>query len=375
MLNQMGWLLSGRFVALVLKEVRQILRNRQLIVLLLVPPTLQLIVFGLALSPDVNQISLGVLDQSRTPASREFVAALVTNNLFTVQAAPPDQATLTQAVRTGQVSVGLVIPVEFAGQLAQNQPAAVQVFIDAIDANTAGIAQSYIMQIARQFGPRWQGERPVQLLEPQIVFLYNPGLIASWFFVPGVMGIVLTLTGSLVTAVTSIREKDTGTLEQLLMTPAAGWEIVLAKVVPIFTLLVGDFLLASVIARFVFGLPFRGNYFLLLGLSGLYIFVCIGLGLLLATLCRTQQQVILASFFFNVPIIQLSGAIAPTESMPAFFRLLSNLDPLRHYVAIARSLLLKGVGLEAILPHAVALVAFAVALLTVSVVRFRAQLN
>ena len=186
---------------------------------------------------------------------------------------------------------------------------------------------------------------PPAPVQPQVRFLYNPGLISSWFFVPGVIGIVLTLTGSLVSSVTLIREKDVGTLEQLLMTPAAEWEILLAKIVPLFILLMGDVLLASGISRLVFNLPFRGNFALFLLLSGLYLFVCIGLGLLLATLSRTQQQVILTSFFFNVPIIQLSGAIAPIESMPSVFRFLSFFDPLRHYVAINRSLILKGVGL------------------------------
>lgn len=375
MFHQLRWFLSSRFPALVLKEIRQILRNRQLIVLLLIPPTLQLLVFGLALSPDVNQIGLGVLDQARTNTSRELVAQLVANDLFKVQATPNNPRELAQLVRTGQVSVGLVIPAELSRQIAEGQPADIQVFADAIDANTAGIAQGYIEQIARHFSQQLRGDRAPLPIETQILFLYNPGLIASWFFVPGVMGIVLTLTGSLVSAVASIREKDTGTLEQLLMTPAAGWEILLAKIVPLFVLLMGDVLLASAIARLMFGLPFRGNYALFLALSALYVFVCIGIGLLLATLARTQQQVILTSFFVNIPMIQLSGAIAPTESMPAFFQVLSNLDPLRHYVAIARSLILKGVGLASIWQHALALALFAALLLAISVNRFRSQLN
>ncbi len=179
----------------------------------------------------------------------------------------------------------------------------------------------------------------------------------------------------LVSSVTLIREKDVGTLEQLLMTPAAEWEILLAKIVPLFILLMGDVLLASGISRLVFNLPFRGNFGLFLLLSGLYMFVCIGLGILLATLSRTQQQAILTSFFFNVPIIQLSGAIAPIESIPSVFRFLSFFDPLRHYVVINRNLLLKGVGWGEIWQDAIALVIFAIILLTISIKRFRSQLN
>jgi ABC-2 type transport system permease protein len=209
----------------------------------------------------------------------------------------------------------------------------------------------------------------------QTTFLYNPGLLSSWFFVPGVLGLVLTLISSLVSSVTVVREKDTGTLEQLLMTPAEAWEILLAKIVPLFVLLMGDVFLALSVGRLVFGVPFRGNFPLFLGLSALYLFVGIGIGIMLATVCRTQQQVVLTSFFVNLPLIQLSGAIAPIESMPTVFKYLSLLNPLRHYVAIVRGILLKGVGLGVLWPNAIALFFFAVVLLSVSINRFRTQLS
>ncbi|MBD0334768.1 MAG: ABC transporter permease [Cyanobacteria bacterium Co-bin13] len=367
-------LLPARLWPLILKEVRQILKNRQIIFLLLFPPTVQLLVFGLALNPAVSHLSLGVVDYSNSAPSRELVATLTANDVFEVQSFSPSTAALGQQVRTGQISTGLVIPPDFAQQVAADQSADVQVLIDGVDANTAGIASGYMRQILNQYG---QGLRQVQTLPVEVAvrFLYNPGLSSSWFFVPGVIGVVLTLTGSLVSSTTVVREKDVGTLEQLLMTPAAGWEILMAKIVPLFVLLMGDVLLASAIARLIFHLPFRGNYFLFLGVSAIYVFVCIGIGILLATLARNQQQVVLTSFFFNVPLIQLSGAIAPIESMPAFFRALSFFDPLRHYVTLARSLILKGVGLGVLLPEVAALIVFAVLLLGVSISRFRAQLN
>lgn len=379
-------LVESRFWALMLKEIRQIFSSKQLIFLLIFPPTIQLLIFGSALSPDVKGLSLGLLDYANSRESRELVSALTENRIFQVKSAPNNQAALNQQVRTGKIDVGLVIPPEFNRNLSSNQTAEVQVIVDGVDANTAGIAQGYINQIVRQYSQKLRCQKincPPAPVQTQVRFLYNPGLISSWFFVPGVIGIVLTLTGSLVSSVTLIREKDVGTLEQLLMTPAAEWEILLAKIVPLFILLMGDVLLASGISRLVFNLPFRGNFGLFLLLSGLYVFVCIGLGLLLATLSRTQQQVILTSFFFNVPIIQLSGAIAPIESMPSVFRWLSFFDPLRHYVAINRTLILKGVDLEGnwlaeITPVATegfALLIFAVVLLTISIKRFRSQLN
>ncbi|MDB9312923.1 ABC transporter permease [Spirulina sp. CS-785/01] len=366
---------NSRFWSLVIKETRQILKNKQLVILLIIPPTIQLLALGFALSPDVNQLSLGVTDYAQTYQSRELVAALTENDLFTVQTTTLNEKYLVQQVRTGNVSTGLIIPPDFNTNLTAGKTAQIQVFIDAVDANTAGIANGYLQQILAQYNRTLNNRVMSPPIEPQVRFLYNPGLISSWFFVPGVMGLVLTLTGTLISSVTVIREKDVGTLEQLLMTPAAGWEILLAKIVPLFVLLMGDVLLAASLGRVVFALPFRGNFWLYWGLSGIYVVVCIGLGILLATISRTQQQVVLTSFFFNVPLIQLSGAIAPIESMPTVFRTLSWFNPLRHYVTILRNLILKGVGIEVVYPNVLFLLVFATLLLSLSINRFRDQLE
>jgi len=363
-----------RLWSLILKEIRQILKNKQIIFLLLFPPTVQLLIFGLALNPDVKHLSLGVTDYSNSPGSREFLTTLVANDRFDLRSATANIQDLEQQVRTGKISTGLVIPPDFADRLSTHKTVDVQVFIDGVDANTAGIAGGYIQQSINAYGQSLQRGAALPV-EVAVRFLYNPALLSSWFFVPGVIGVVVTLTGSLVSSTTVIREKDTGTLEQLLMTPAQGWEILAAKIAPLFVLLMGDVLLASAIGRVIFGLPFRGNYFLFLGLSSIYIFVCISLGILLATLSRNQQQVVLTSFFFNVPLIQLSGAIAPIESMPPFFQFLSFLDPLRHYVTILRSLILKGTGLQVLLPEASILFMFAVVLMGISIYCFRKQLS
>ncbi|TVQ18621.1 MAG: ABC transporter permease [Leptolyngbya sp. DLM2.Bin15] len=373
-MNYLRHILSDRLWSLIIKEVQQILHNKQIIFLLLFPPTVQLLIFGLALNPAVTHLSLGVVDYSRSADSRALVSALVENQVFQVQTYESRQGDLENQVRTGQVTAGLVIPPDFSQSLARHQPAHVQVLIDGVDANTAGIAQGYMKQIIQRHTQTLNAGQRLPV-ETEVIFLYNPGLLSSWFFVPGVIGVVLTLTGSLVSSTTVIREKDVGTLEQLLMTPAAGWEILAAKIAPLFVLLMGDVLLASAIGRVIFGLPFRGNYGLFLLLSALYVLVCIGIGILLATLANNQQQVVLISFFFNVPLIQLSGAIAPIESMPPFFRALSFFDPLRHYVQIARSLILKDVGVEALWIHILALSVFAVLFLGVSINRFRTQLS
>ncbi|XGV96519.1 MAG: ABC transporter permease [Leptolyngbya sp. BL-A-14] len=368
-------LFDSRFMALVRKEINQILRDRQLLVLLIIPPTVQLLLYGFVLNPDVHYLKLGVVDYANVSASRELVSALTENHIFVVKSYPSTEAELSRQVETGKLTAGIVIPPEFRRDISQNKTAEIQVFIDGVDANTAGIANGYITQMLRQYNFTLAGITPNPLVKPEVIFLYNPGLTSSWFFVPGVMGFVLTLIGSLVSAVTVVREKDTGTLEQLLMTPAEAWEILLAKVVPLFVLLLGDVFLALSLGRIVFGLPFRGNLLLFIAMSGLYLFVGIGVGIMLATISKSQQQVVLTAFFINLPMVQTSGAIAPIETMPTFFKVVSLLNPLRHYIAIVRGILLKGVGLEALWMHALALAIIAIVLLTISVNKFRSQLS
>lgn len=368
-------LFANRFWSLVQKELRQILRNRQLLILLVIPPTIQLLIYGFALNPDVHHLALGLVDYAQTQDSRELVAAITANQVFDLEQILWDEQQLGQAVEAGKLAVGLVIPPDFSRQIIQGNPASIQVLIDGVDANTAGIASGYLGQIIQQFTRQHLGNAPLLPIATEVTFLYNPGLTSSWFFVPGVMGLVLTLIGSIVSAITVVREKDTGTLEQLLMTPASAWEILLAKIVPLFLLLMGDVFLALTIGRVIFGVPFRGSLLLFLGLSGLYLFVGIGVGIMLATLCQSQQQVVLTTFFINLPMVQLSGAIAPVETMPPFFQYLSLVNPLRHYIAIIRGILLKGVGLEALWVHVLALASFAVILLAISTNRFRNQLN
>ncbi|WP_026734247.1 ABC transporter permease [Fischerella sp. PCC 9605] len=367
-------LLESPFWALVRKEFRQILRNKQLIVLLIVPPTVQLLIYGTALNPDVHNLRLGVIDYANVEASRELVSAMTSNRVFILESVPTSEKELSRQVEEGKLDVGVIIPPEFPRRLAQKS-AEIQVFIDGVDANTAGIASGYMNQIIQQYNRGLAQVQTSSFVSPQVVFLYNPGLTSSWFFVPGVMGLVLTLIGTLVSAVTVVKEKDTGTLEQLLMTPAADWEILLSKIVPLVLLMMGDVLLALTLGLVVFNLPFRGNFLLFFGLSSMYLFVGISLGMMLATITRSQQQVVLTSFFINMPLVQTSGAIAPIEAMPPFFQVLSLLNPLRHYITIVRGILLKGVGIDVLWMNVLALVGFAVVLMTISVKRFRSQLS
>ena len=369
------------------KETRQILRDKQQLFLLMFPPIVQICLYGFALSPDVQDLRLAVDDECKTYKSRELVSALVENRVFKIAQVPNEKSTssllpdhdyqsLMTAIARGNVDAGLVIPPDFDRLISQGHQGVVQLIIDAVDANTAGITQGYATQMIQAYGRVLGKEKDfVRPVSSQVTYAYNPGLISSWFFVPGVLGLVLTLTGSLVSSVTLVKEKDSGTLEQLLMTPAESWEILVAKIIPLLIMLNGTVLLALTVGRTMFNVPFRGSFFTYMFVSMIYVFVVISIGIILATISKNQRQAILTSFFINLPLIQLSGALSPIESMPDFFRYLTYLNPLRYYIQCIRNILLKGVGLDVMWRDVLVLALVAMILLFTSAARFRKQLS
>ena len=368
-------LLGSRLVSLMIKETRQILRDKQQLFLLAFPPIVQICLYGFALSPDVQDLRLAIDDECNTYKSRELGSALIENRVFKIAKSPGSRADLMKAIEQGHVDAGLIIPPDFDRRISQGKQGTVQLIVDAVDANTAGITQGYATQMVSQYAKLINKAPDVVPVSQQVTYAYNPGLISSWFFVPGVLGLVLTLTGTLVSSVTLVKEKDSGTLEQLLMTPADSWEILVAKIVPLLVMLNGTVLIALLVSTLIFNLPFRGNFIIYMLVSGIYIFVVISIGVILATISKNQRQAILTSFFFNLPLIQLSGALSPIESMPDFFRYLTYLNPLRYYIQCIRNILLKGVGIEVMWRDILILAAVAIVLLLSSAARFRRQLG
>ncbi|MDR3615809.1 MAG: ABC transporter permease [Candidatus Obscuribacterales bacterium] len=368
-------LTRGRLFSLVLKESRQILRDKQQLFLLTFPPIIQICLYGFALSPDVQDLRLGIIDECKSYKSRELASALIENRVFKVARSPNDRSALMMSIERGRLDAGLVVQSDFDRVISQGKTAKVQLIVDAVDANTAGITQGYARQMVEVYGRKLLKAPYMVPVISQVTYAYNPGLISSWFFVPGVLGVVLTLTGTLVSSVTLVKEKDSGTLEQLLMTPAAAWEILLAKLIPLFVLLNANVLVALAVGNIVFDLPFRGSFFTYMIVSAIYIFVVISMGMILATISKNQRQAILTSFFLNVPLIQLSGALSPIESMPDFFRWLTCLNPLRYYIQCIRNILLRGVGIEVMWSDILVLACIAILLLSFSTARFRKQLN
>jgi drug efflux transport system permease protein len=382
--------MNHRLIALIKKEFNQIRRDKRLAVSLIVPPTVQLLLFGFALNATVDHLKMGVVDLSHTPESRDLVANMTESGAFRLSNTYFSANQLGEAIARGDLDAGLVVPYEFARELQRGRQVSVQILLNAMNANTAAIAQGYsegVLQnwnqtTMRQIGVHARIQQisvnPVSregsvLLHP--AYLFNPGLVTSWFIVTGTLGVLLMLNGSLISSAAMIKEREAGTVEQLLMTPAGTGEIVIAKIAPIFALLCVMILFATTLIRVVFQVPFRGSFLLVLLGATLCVLSGIGIGTFIATFTKSAQQAQLMSFFVNPPLASLSGALTPVEAMPHWMQPLTVLNPIRHFGIITRSVLLKGSGIEAVWPNLLALAVFTVVLLSLSVMRFRKQLG
>jgi ABC-2 type transport system permease protein len=374
-------MLNRRLVSLLIKESIELLHNRQLVVFLTISPIISMVIFGYVLNSNVTHLRLSILDQNQVAISRKLVDAFTTSSVFLTERYTNSQQELTTQVERGQVDAGLMIPSHFSRDLLQTGQSDVAVVLDGINAYSSGLTKGYVTEMMTQFNLdllKQEQPLPAELNLPfrsQITFRYNPGTLDSWFFVPGVIGTIITLSAILAAAVEAVREKDQGTLEQLLMTPIASTAILVSKIVPISALLSGTLLMCFVTAYWVFQLPFRGNLLLLSIFSILYIQIGVAIGLAISTFSKNKLQTILVGIFLTIPIILLGGAVTAVNSMPTLFRWVAQINPLYHYLIILRAILLKGVGLEVWWSHGIAMVLFVTVTLLVSANRYRNQLS
>jgi ABC-2 type transport system permease protein len=377
-------IIDQRFWPLFMKELRQIKRNHKLVAMLIMPPTLNLVLLGFAMNPEVKDLRLGVVDESRTSESRALVSAFVESRSFRVAGQYASAGELGRALSEGELDAGLVLPHDFAAARARGASVEVQILVDSVNSNTAGIAAGYASRVVAAHGGRGAhlsartrdaGGASAPGVAARVAVLYNPGLRNSWFIVTGMMGILMVLISSLVAAASMVAEKESGTVEQLLMTPAGSAEIITAKIAPILLLLSADIFLAIIVGGLVFDIPVRGSLLLLYFGGMLCALSGVGIGTFIATFTRSQTQAQLMSFFVNPPIAMLAGATTPVEAMPHWLQPITQLNPVLHFSVLARGVMLKGAGLDVLYPNLLALVAFAVVIVGASVWRFRQQLS
>ncbi|MEW6365637.1 MAG: ABC transporter permease [Acidobacteriota bacterium] len=384
------------------KEFLQIRRDRRMIPMILVGPLIQLIAFGYAANTDVVDIPTVLVDQDRTQASRELVDRFVGSGYFDVVGAEDTVQGVEKWLVGGDALVALVIGEGYGDALASGETAHIQLIADGSDSNSAVVGTGYAARIVTQKGSEALQEalarrtplaavKGAALLVPSSPSVrlppagrielipriwYNPDLKSRWFYVPAVLAMVLMLTTMILSSMGVVREKEIGTMEQLIVTPIKAWQLIVGKLLPFAIIGLVILHLVTALAVWHFGVPFRGSLILLVLLTALFLTNTLGLGLLMSTLVRTQQQAMMGSVFaLMIPMIYLSGLIFPIENMPTAIQYVTYAIPLRYYAVIIRGIFLKGAGIAVLWPQAVAMALMGIGFLALASVRFRKRLD
>ena len=375
-----------RIHVLLVKELAQIRRDRSLFGILLIGPVLQLVLLGYAATTDVREIGLAVRDNDHTFQSREYVRAVSASGYFTTFLVSGPPANDDHLLVRGSAGLVLTIPPGFGRRLSSGQPVSVQVLADGADSNFAVSGINYIHKASALFSERRVRDYATSLGRNGPASLpgvtgrsrawYNPGLVSRRFMVPGVMGMLLLLTTMIVTSMALVKEREDGTMEQLIVTPLRPSEIIIGKLLPFVAIGLVEITLALTVMWLLFDITPRGSLSLLYLLSGLFLLTTLGMGLLVSTLVRTQQQAMMtAAFFVMMPFMLLSGFVFPVENMPRAIQLVTDVIPLKYYLVIVRGIFLKGVGWPELWRPGLALAVLGAAILGLAILKFRKRLD
>jgi ABC-2 type transport system permease protein len=358
------------------KELSQTLRDRRMLSTLIISPVLQLVIFGYAIDLDVDRIPTVVCDQDRTPQSRDLTQAFFADRTFLRRADVLDPETAQDALDAGSAAAELIVPRGFALRVARADAPEVQVIIDGTDATRAQVASNAASQFLLLHGI---GGDPIvgpavagTSLAPRV--MYNQRLKSPIYMLPGVLATLLLNVTAIVTAMGLARERETGTLEQLLVTPIRPSVLLAGKCLPYILFGLVDVLAILLLGNLIFDVPFRGSFWVVALGSILYLFSTLGIGILIAAFSSSQQQAMLGAFGFVLPAMLLSGFMSPISSMPAWLRPLTMLIPIRHFIEIMRGCLLKGAGIRDLAQQFIALTVLGIGILALSVARFRKRL-
>ncbi|HJT87324.1 MAG TPA: ABC transporter permease [Bryobacteraceae bacterium] len=380
-----------RILVILRKEFLQSLREPRMRVLLFIPPMLQLIVFGFAVNLDVDHARLGWMDMDRTPLSRDLRDRFEGSGRFDVVVLPRNEAAVQQVLDSGRAQAVVRVLPDFERDVKRGRPTEVQVLIDGTNSNTASLVSSYAAAIIANFSSGVAGGQQsikvlarnpgaaVNLAAPDLEarsrVWFNPDLYSRNYFVPGVVANIIMIVTMMLTSLAIVREKEIGTMEQLMVTPVRPLELMLGKTLPFAAVGLFDVFLVTTLALLIFHVPLRGNVLLLLLCSVLYLMTTLGAGLFLSTVSQTQQQAMIGNFFFVVPAFMLSGFAFPIRNMPAAVQYLTYLDPVRYFIEIVRGIFLKGAGTAVLWPDMLCLAVYGTAVLGLSAWRFRKKLD
>jgi ABC-2 type transport system permease protein len=368
-----------RLRALLVKEFIQMGRDRLTLAIMGLLPVIQLLIFGFAINTEVKHLPTVVFDQSVSAESRELIRGFQSTGYFDIRRGANSLPEMNALVQSGRVKVGISIPPDFQERLRSGRQAAVQVIVDASDSMSAAsaISTAQMIGLVRSQQILYQrlspglSENPALAVDVRIRPWYNPDMVSSHYMVPGILAIVLAMTMMMITSMAIVRERERGTLEQLIVTPLRNWELMVGKILPYVVVGYVQLTLGLLIGIVVFRIPVRGSLVLYYGLTSLHILASLAWGLLISSVAKTQMQAMQMSFFALMPSILLSGFMFPREAMPAFFRAVSNILPVTFFLQISRGILLKGVGLSALWPQVLSLFGLLVFFLGLSILKFR----
>lgn len=375
--------MNHRLTSIIRKEFIQIWRDPRTLVIILIIPIMQLFLLGYSATSDIKNVQLVVLDQSRSAESRALLESYRAADYFVITQYLENEEEASALIEKGEARAALIIPPDFSERLAEGD-AQVSFILDGSDPTVAStslssarlIGQAHATEILAETiassGQKFELQPPVDV---RTNVWYNPDLISAYFMIPGVIGMILFAITAILTATAVVRERERGTIEQLIVTPIRSWELIVGKITPYVLLAFLDMIEVLAIGHWWFGVPIRGSLALILITSGIFILSGLGIGLFASTVANTQQEAMLIVWMTLLPAIFLSGFFFPLQAMPQVLQWISMLIPLRYYLVIIRALLLKGVGLEMILNEVLALVAFAVVIMTAASIRFHKRLD
>jgi ABC-2 type transport system permease protein len=362
-----------RLRAMVKKEFRQLLRDPRTRGVIFVAPVIQLLMFGYAMNTDIRDTATYVVDYDHTSESRRLVDAFRATGYFKIVGQSRRSQDIVRALEHGEALVAIEIPRGFARDLSSGGGTTVQIIVDGTESNSATVAQGYAQRIVQQFAldrAASTGTLPAGGIELRVRAWYNPTLESRMYNVPAVVGVLIMLMCLMLTALAVVREREIGTLDQLMVSPLTPEELMLSKTLPVAAIAVFDLVLISATAILWFEVPMRGSPPALLAAALLYILSGLAVGLLISTISRTQQEAFMTMFLFFQPAIILSGFFYPIASMPEVFQWITLLNPVRHFLEIVRGIFLKGEGIVALWPQYLALAVMAVGVLRLAVLRF-----
>lgn len=374
-----------RILHMLIKEFLQLRRDRAAKYRLLIPPLVQMLVFGYAATFEVNRVYTAVLDYDHSQESRELISRFSGTGRFIVTETPENPAAVRDLIDRSAVTMALRINPQFAEKLRKGDSAPLQVIVDGTNSNTALIALGYVGVIVERFAADYSSDRMTAIAPDLAPFVpaiemeerpwYNPDLNSQWFFVPGIVGSLVLMTIVNLTSFAIVREREMGTLEQVMVTPIRPVEFILGKTVPFFIIGVLEVLLVALAGTLWFEVPFRGSIAVMLLGTSLFLMSTLAVGLLISTNCSTQQQAFASSFFFLTPAFTLSGFAFPIASMPVVLQWTTYINPLRYYLVVLRGVFLKGTGMAILWPQMAAMAAIATVLLAICTLRFRKSLD